>query len=81
MENNVVKAFRQRLKRGGFTDISIYDQLNGVYVVSFRDKDGKRDRREMTETQMRNTPHLVWFDQDTGQVSALVNTQRGVLYQ
>ena len=62
MENNVVKAFRQRLKRGGFTDISIYDQLNGVYVVSFRDKDGKRDRREMTETQMRNTPHLVWFD-------------------
>lgn len=62
MENNIVKAFRQRLKRGGFTDISIYDQCNGTYRVYFRDSDGNRDNREMTEIQMRNTPHLVWFD-------------------
>ncbi|MBQ8740614.1 MAG: hypothetical protein IJY79_03585 [Clostridia bacterium] len=62
MENNVVKAFRQRLKRGGFTDISIYDQCNGTYAVHFRNRDGVCDRREMTEIQMQNTPHLVWFD-------------------
>lgn len=62
MENNIVKAFRQRLKRAGFTDISIYSQFNGSYFVSFRDKAGKCDCREMTEIQMNNTPHLVWFD-------------------
>ena len=62
MENNCVKAFRQRLKRGGFTDISIYNQCNGKYTVCFRDSDGKYDSREMTEIQMQNTPHLVWFD-------------------
>lgn len=62
MENNIVKAFRQRLKRGGFTDISIYNQYNGKYTVYFRDRDGNRDSREMTEIQMQSTPHLVWFD-------------------
>lgn len=62
MENNVVKAFRQRLKRGGFTEISIYDQFNGTYSVSFRNRYGEYDFRVMTEIQMRNTPHLVWFD-------------------
>lgn len=62
MENNIVKAFRQRLKRGGFTDISIYDQCNGTYSVYFRDSSGKFDSRVMTELQMENTPRLVWFD-------------------
>lgn len=62
MDNNIVKAFRQRLKRGGFTDVSIYDQCNGKYTVTFRDINGRYDRREMTEIQMQNTPHLVWFD-------------------
>lgn len=62
MENNIVKAFRQRLKRAGFTDISIYNEFNGSYRVFFRDKTGKFDGRVMTEIQMKNTPHLVWFD-------------------
>lgn len=62
MENNIVKAFRQRLKRGGFTDISIYNRCKGEYTVSFFDRDGKYDCRVMTEIQMQNTPHLVWFD-------------------
>lgn len=62
MENNVVKAFRQRLKRGGFTDISIYNQCNGKYTVHFRHPNGVCDSRVMTEIQMLNTPHLVWFD-------------------
>lgn len=62
MENNIVKAFRQRLKRGGFTEISIYNQYNGTYRVYFSDRDGNRVSREMTEIQMNNTPHLVWFD-------------------
>ena len=38
MENNIVKAFRQRLKRGGFTDISIYNQCNGKYSVYFNSR-------------------------------------------
>ena len=62
MENNIVKAFRQRLKRGGFSDISIFGQCNGTYRVYFCDSHGNRDYREMTEIQMQNTPHLVWFD-------------------
>lgn len=62
LENNIVKAFRQRLKRGGFTEISIYDQFNGTYRVYFCDSSGKRDSRVMTELQMEGTPRLVWFD-------------------
>lgn len=61
MENNIVKAFRQRLKRGGFSDIKIYNHFDGTYSVNFR-YNGKYQRRTMTLIQMQNTPHLVWFD-------------------
>lgn len=62
MQNNVVKAFRQRLVRGGFTDIYIYDNGDGSYSVGCTSPDGDRIRRRMFPVDMYNTPHLVWFD-------------------
>lgn len=62
MQSNDVKAFRQRLSRNGFTDISIYDCGDGCFSVNCTSRDGVRIRRKMTVTQMNATPRVVWFD-------------------
>lgn len=33
MQNNIVKSFRQRLIRHGFTDVSIYEEVDGYYRI------------------------------------------------
>ena len=62
MQEKEVRAFRQRLVRGGFTDISIYDNAYGRYTVYCTSWTGEKIRRNMTIAEMINTPHLVWFD-------------------
>ncbi|MBO5395391.1 MAG: hypothetical protein J6A97_00755 [Clostridia bacterium] len=62
MQRNEVKAFRQRLVRAGFTDICIYEQFTGDYIVSCRSSTGDRINKVMTIAKMNNTPRVVWFD-------------------
>ncbi len=64
MQNNVVKAFRQRLIRGGFSDISIYYCGNGEYIVYATDSNCVTFRRRLNEIQMNAIPRIVWFDND-----------------
>lgn len=61
MDNKIIKAFRLRLKRAGFTFITIYDNCNGTYAVQCNKGDLFYSRR-MTTEEIINTPHLVWFD-------------------
>lgn len=64
MQNNEVKAFRQRLIRAGFKDISIkycYDG-SGDYRVSCVSPMGTPIHRRMDILMMRATPRVVWFD-------------------
>lgn len=65
MQNNVVKSFRQRLVRGGFTDISIYDNYRGKYYVRCVSPEGKSIQVQLTEVEMDNIPRTVWFDNYT----------------
>lgn len=63
MQPDFVKAFRQRLVRAQFTDISIYDNGNGTFDLDCRDSSGNYIRvHRMTKEKIINTPHLVWFD-------------------
>lgn len=62
MQNKVVKAFRQRLVRAGFTDISIYNNYRGTYYVRCVSPEGKAIQVQLTETQLDNIPRVVWFD-------------------
>ena len=62
MQNNEVKAFRQRLVRAGFTDICIFDCYNGLYQVYCTFPDGKRINKKMSIEEICNTPRVVWFD-------------------
>ena len=62
MQNNTVKAFRQRLVRGGFTDIQIWNHFNGKFSVSCYSSDGDYIRKELTEVEMNAIPRIVWFD-------------------
>lgn len=62
MQSNVVKAFRQRLVRGGFTHIYIWNNYNGKYSLDCVSPQGKYIRKELTENQMLNIPRTVWFD-------------------
>lgn len=64
MQNNVVKAFRQRLIRAGFRDITIYDCCNGEYIVYATDSFGVEYRRRLTELGMASLPRIVWFESD-----------------
>ena len=62
MQANEVKAFRQRLIRAGFDDISIYDNGNGTYTLYCTAPNGVRIiERSLTVLQMNNIPHLVYF--------------------
>lgn len=60
MQSNIVKAFRQRLIRAGFTDVTIFNCYNGSYYVSCFDSKGNFIREVLTEVQMRNRPFCVW---------------------
>ena len=61
MDNKIIKAFRLRLKRAGFTCITIYDNCNGIYAVQCKIGDSFISRC-MTTEEIINTPHLVYFD-------------------
>lgn len=61
MERNEVKAFRQRLVRGGFTDICIYDTFRGQYSVQCVTPQGDRICVYLTVEQMKNIPRKVYF--------------------
>lgn len=62
MQSNVVKAFRQRLVRAGFTDIRIWDNFNGSYDVRCYSPDNILINKRLTEVQMNCIPRVVWFD-------------------
>lgn len=62
MQNNVVKAFRQRLVRGGFTDISIFERYDKSYSVYCTDREYNTIRAHLTLEQMECIPRIVWFD-------------------
>ena len=62
MQNNTVKAFRQRLVRAGFTDICISNSYRGYYFFSCISPDGVKIERLLTEIEMINIPRTVWFD-------------------
>lgn len=62
MQSNDIKAFRQRLVRAQFTDISIYDNGYGFYTVYCISPKGEKIQRRMSITEIRNTPRIVWFD-------------------
>lgn len=62
MQSNDIKAFRQRLLRAGFRDVSIYDNAYGRYTVYCTSPIGEKIRRNMTLEEIRNTPRTVWFD-------------------
>lgn len=55
MQNNIVSAFRQRLKRAGYTYISIIHLYDDEYVVYFCDHFGYYHRRFMTLNQISGT--------------------------
>lgn len=65
MQDNIVKAFRQRLIRAGFTDISIYDLhycYPGYYDVDCISPNGEIIHRRLSLLKMSVIPRLVWFD-------------------
>ena len=61
MQRNEIKAFRQRLVRAGFYDISIYETYKGFNLYCYS-PDGVKINKDMSIEEIRNTPHLVWFD-------------------
>ena len=64
MQRNEVKAFRQRLIRAGFNDVSIYDNCNGTYTLYCTSPNGVRIiERSLSVVQMNNIPRLVYFPQ------------------
>lgn len=67
MQSNVVKAFRQRLVRGGFSTISIWERSDGSYFVDcFAPRTFEKISLVLTETQMQNIPRTVWFEDLSG---------------
>lgn len=62
MQNKNVKAFRQRLVRAGFVDISIYKNYRGIYYVRCVSPEGKSIQVQLTEIEMNYIPRIVWFD-------------------
>lgn len=66
MQQDFIKAFRERLRRAGFTDVRIYKEYYSRYIVWCTGPDGKTEYRAlMTKEQIEATPKLVWFDEDT----------------
>lgn len=67
MQSNVVKAFRQRLVRAGFSTISIWERSDGSYFVDcFAPKTFEKISLVLSEAQMQNIPRTVWFDDFMG---------------
>lgn len=72
MQSNVVKAFRQRLVRAGFTSIYISRLRGGKYSLICKPpknnstlkalSEGGYICRELTELQMNALPRVVWFE-------------------
>lgn len=68
MQINEVKAFRQRLVRGGFFDISIFERADGSYTVycsRYEKNEVVNYREHMSVERMINTPRVVWFEDCT----------------
>lgn len=62
MQIKEIRAFRQRLVRGGFRDISIFDCGYGFYSVCCTSRYGEKICRRMSLVEINATPHLVWFE-------------------
>lgn len=65
MQDNRVKAFRQRLVRAGFTDISIFADGNDQYTVYATDRFGLKYRECMSVIRMESLPRITWFHEDS----------------
>lgn len=61
MQLKEVRAFRQRLVRGGFTDISIYNNFNSTYTVYCTSPHNEKIWVVLSIIQMNAIPRLVWF--------------------
>lgn len=57
MDNNEVKALRQRLKRAGYTNISIYDEMNGYYSIQAKAPDGKWQKSVRKLLELSSLPY------------------------
>lgn len=61
MQSNVVKAFRQRLVRGGFKNVRITNLHNGFYAVRFIPPLGSYYiYSEISEVTMSRLPRISW---------------------
>lgn len=60
MQSNVVKAFRQRLIRAGFTSVSI-DCYGVFYFVSCVSPDGDCISKHMDEREMISSPRRTYI--------------------
>lgn len=61
LQNNIIKAFRQRLFRAGFRDISIYNLRYGFYSVSCTSPTGESITRRMSLAEIEKSPRRVFF--------------------
>lgn len=58
MQSNVVKAFRQRLVRCGFTCVRIFDYGQGLYRVSYVSPEGITDYAYVRLSEMPFLPKV-----------------------
>ena len=62
MQNNTVKAFRQRLIRAGFKVKYIYHYRGDLYDICVIDSDYNIIKRKLSLIEMDCIPRVVWFD-------------------
>ena len=58
MQNNIVKAFRQRLVRCGFTFVRIYNYGQGLFRVSYVSPEGITDFAYVRLSEMPSLPRV-----------------------
>lgn len=64
MDSNIVKNFRMRLKRYGFSNISIHrvHPSYDIYHVKFIDPNLHPYSMDLNETQMKYEPQVIFFN-------------------
>jgi hypothetical protein len=61
MQSDFIKAFRERLRRAGYYDVSIYSTRTVDEYIVYVSKNGKDYRYRMNKQQIISCPSLVWF--------------------
>lgn len=61
MQANFIKAFRERLRRGGYKDISVFKTRKENEFIVYVTKDFKTSCYRMTKEQMENCPTVIYF--------------------